>query len=97
MLFLIVYLVFVVLQAADAVTTYKCITAGVGKEGNPVLEYAISKIGLLPSIIIYKSVVVAAFSGAWLLGNKGIYLMLLVSAVYIYVIIENYKVMIGGK
>jgi hypothetical protein len=79
---------FMLLQWGDGVSTYLCIKSGKGNEANKIVAWGISKIGLVPALIIYKSF---AISVAILLIDYSICLILL-NLLYGYVVFNNYKI-----
>jgi hypothetical protein len=79
---------FMLLQWADGVSTYLCIKSGKGNEANKIVAFGINKIGLVPALIIYKSI---AIGMGILLINYPICLLLL-NLLYGYVVFNNYKI-----
>jgi len=59
----VLFAVFVGLQVVDTVTTYKVITSGKGVEKNKIMAWLFEKFGVLPSLIIFKLIVIALFAG----------------------------------
>jgi len=85
----ILFAIFVILQGLDFWTTYKCLTLNKGHEGNPIVAFGISKIGLIPTLAIYKSLAVVI---GWFVKDVLIAIAIL-DVVYIYIIYSNYKIM----
>jgi hypothetical protein len=56
----LLFIVFVLLQAADAVTTTIVLDKG-GREANPVMKWLFDKFEVIPTFIITKGVVIALF------------------------------------
>lgn len=56
----LLFVLFVLLQVADAVTTTIGLDKG-GREANPVLRWLFDKIGLAPAFMITKGVVIVLF------------------------------------
>ena len=85
----ILFFIFFILQVFDFWTTYKCLTINKGHEGNSIVAFGISKIGLIPALAIYK--LLAVFIG-WFVKDVLIAIAIL-DVVYIYIIYSNYKIM----
>jgi len=85
----ILFAIFVILQGLDFWTTYKCLTINKGHEGNPIVAFGISKIGLVPALTIYKLLAVVV---GWFVKDVLIAIAIL-DVVYIYIIYSNYKIM----
>jgi len=85
----ILFAIFFILQGLDFWTTYKCLTINKGHEGNPIVAFGISKIGLIPALAIYKllAVVIGWFVKDVLLA------IIIIDIVYAYVIYQNYRIM----
>jgi len=56
----LLFIVFVLLQAADAVTTTIVLDKG-GREANPIMRWLFDKIEVIPTFIIMKGIVIAVF------------------------------------
>lgn len=56
----LLFIVFVLLQAADAVTTTIVLDKG-GREANPVMNWLFDKLEVIPTFIVTKGVVIALF------------------------------------
>lgn len=54
----ILFSVFTILIVLDGYTTYKCLQLPTNKEGNPVLKFFIDKMGLIPTLIFTRLIVV---------------------------------------
>ena len=85
----ILFFIFFILQVFDFWTTYKCLTINKGHEGNPIVAFGISKIGLVPALTIYKLLAVVV---GWFVKDVLIAIAIL-DVVYIYIIYSNYKIM----
>jgi hypothetical protein len=79
---------FILMQFGDGLTTYLCIKSGKGNEANKIVAFGINKIGLVPALIIYKSI---AIGMGILLINYPICLLLL-NLLYGYIVFNNYKI-----
>ena len=86
---ILIYLI-ALLQIADIVSTYLCITSGKGQEANPILKRLFDAIGLMPGLLLAKGVFVALLLvygpqfPVWLLGGC--------AAGYLFVVISNFAV-----
>lgn len=76
------------LQVLDGYTTVKGIKLG-GGEGNPILAKVISKLGLVPTLVIKGALVMAVGYKA---GMQGLIWLQMIIAIYVLVVIWNYKV-----
>jgi len=85
----ILFAIFVILQCGDFWTTYQCLKSDKGHEGNPIVAFGISKIGLIPALAIYKSLAVVI---GWFVKDVLIAIAIL-DVVYTYIIYSNYKIM----
>lgn len=84
----------VLLQALDLWTTYKILKGG-GRELNPFLNKLFSAIGVLPGLILAKSVFVLL---VFIYGNTVPYVVLILILVgYTVVVTNNFKVLKGLK
>jgi len=59
----VLFAVFVGLQVVDTITTYKALSSGIGVEKNKIMAWLFEKFGVLPSLIIFKLIVIALFAG----------------------------------
>jgi len=79
---------FILLQIGDFATTYLAIQSGKGHEANPLIASLFDKIGVIPTLSIYKIIGIAC----------GIYLMnywivlLVLNLIFIYVVYQNYQI-----
>jgi hypothetical protein len=85
----ILFAIFFILQALDFWTTYKCLTLNKGHEGNPIVAFGISKIGLVPALAIYKSLAIIV---GWFVKDVLLAIIIL-DIVYAYIIYQNYRIM----
>jgi len=81
--------IFIILQFLDFWTTYKCLTINKGHEGNPIVAFGISKIGLIPALTIYKLFAIAI---GWIIKDVW-FVMLALDIAYGYVVYQNYKIL----
>ncbi len=93
--------VFAILQVVDTVTTYKVLSSGKGVEANKIMAWLFEKFGVLPSLIIFKLVVIALFAGCTIYLPQ-IYspmeiicpvILGLLDAFYLWVAVNNVKVL----
>jgi nitrate reductase NapE component len=57
----ILFLIFTILIVLDGYTTYRCLQLPSNKEGNPVLRFFMDKIGLIPTLILTRLIIVGLF------------------------------------
>lgn len=76
------------LQVLDGYTTVTGIKLG-GGEGNAILAKLISKLGLVPTLVIKGALVMAVGYKA---GMQGAIWLQMIIAIYVLVVIWNYKV-----
>lgn len=76
------------LQVLDGYTTVKGIKLG-GGEGNVILAKLISKLGLVPTLVIKGALVMAVGYKA---GMQGLIWLQMIIGIYVLVVIWNYKV-----
>lgn len=82
---------FIALQIADAITTYLVINKG-GYEKNPVVAWGMKQIGLVPALVAYKGIGVAAGLVLYHYADQGgSYLLAALTALYGWVIYGNTK------
>lgn len=82
---------FVALQIADGVTTYLVINKG-GYEKNPVVAWGMKQIGLIPALVAYKGIGVAAGLVLYHYADHGgSYGLGFLTALYCWVVWNNYK------
>jgi hypothetical protein len=86
----LLFTLFALLQCIDLYTTYTILKTGKGYEANPVLAWVFSKIGYPTGLVVIKGLCVII--GFFLLPYW--YALALLNALYLWVIWNNYKVMI---
>ena len=79
---------FILLQYADGWTTYRILKRD-GRELNPVLAKLFDQFGAFPSLIVSKVTYVAA--GVWLYVDQQMEILLLLSAIYAWVVWHNFR------
>lgn len=73
----------IVLQLLDGWTTYRILSTG-GRELNPVLAWAIRKIGTTPALVVSKVGAIALAIVAYMLTSFWIFVVIMVPVVIIY-------------
>ena len=77
---------FYILQIADALTTYYALKLG-GSEANPVVRKLMDAIGVLPAMLAFKALSIAAvYFGAYSMGAD---VLMLWCVFYVVVVIWN--------
>ncbi len=79
---------FILLQYADGWTTYRILKRD-GRELNPVLAKLFDQFGVFPSLIVIKGTCAAA--GVWLYVDQQMEILLLLSAIYAWVVGHNFR------
>jgi len=96
--------IFIILQFLDFWTTYNVIKSGKGHEGNPVMAWLFSKIGVIGGFAAAKFILIVLFA---YLATKHIYIVLfnlinldfvplvfiLFNIIYVYVVYINYRIL----
>lgn len=83
------YLLVVVLQFADLVTTRIALGLPNTKESNPFLRRMMEKHGIVNTLLAVKSVGVVAAATLWFHGAWG--MLLIIAAIYLYVVFQNLR------
>jgi Domain of unknown function (DUF5658) len=83
----------IILQVLDAVSTYLCLTKGVGVEGNTWLARLFARVGMVEGLLMTKG----ALIGLLLLFGHMVhdYALALLILFYVYIIFNNFKVLRG--
>ena len=82
---------FIALQIADGLTTYLVISKG-GYEKNPIVAWGMKQIGLIPALVAYKGLGVAAGATLYHFADHGGgYGLGFLTALYCWVVWHNYK------
>lgn len=85
---LYLFVLIVLLNLYDFYSTYKILKSG-GREINPIVDFAIKKLGLVFGLVVAKAVAIAgAFS---LLYYEQLIGLIVIFALYVYVCLHNYK------
>lgn len=83
------WVLFVILQLADALTTYIVITKLNGKELNPIMRKAFDILGLIPALILLKGLIVFLF---WYYREQiPVLAWIAITVLYAWVINHNVK------
>ncbi len=80
-------IIFIILQLLDITTTYIAISSGKSKEANPVMNWFFTKLGMLPSLIIIKTIVIILFGLIY--TQIPIYAWIILIAIYVLVVLNN--------
>lgn len=80
--------IFIALQFADAFTTMKILARG-GSELNPIMAWVFKHFGVMSGLFMVKAPIVAFF--AYFLDLIQMWLMIVVCAVYAWVVYHNVK------
>lgn len=94
MIELIILALFIALQLGDFYTTCRVLRAG-GIELNPLLVFLFGRIGVIPALVLYKGGCIAI--GIWMYAHSQVEVMVLLSALYSWVVYHNFKQMKGGR
>ena len=90
----ILFLLFVLLQIWDALTTYMALYRGTGTEGNPVMAWLFQRIGVIPSFMLMKSIFVAGVF--FILPHPSAHIALIIlCCVYAGIVINNMRVLLS--
>jgi len=82
----LLFIVFVLLQAADAVTTTIVLDKG-GREANPVMKWLFDRFEVIPTFIVTKGVVISFF---WVYAEAiPVWLWLGMIGLYTWVVYNN--------
>jgi len=85
----ILFALFVILQFLDFWTTYNVIKSGKGHEGNPVMAWLFSKIGLIGGFTLVKVLAIVAM---WFVKDV-LFAISLINIIYVYVVYMNYRIL----
>jgi len=86
---LILFAIFVILQFLDFWTTYNVIQSGKGHEGNAVMEWLFSKIGVVGGFAVAK---ICAITAVWFIKDVLI-AIIVIDVLYAYVVYQNYQIL----
>lgn len=88
---LVLFVIFLILQALDAFTTYRILAAG-GRELNPVLAWAFARVGELPTLTLVKCLLLGCAVALLVTGWQYSACVLgVLCVVYVVVVISNFK------
>lgn len=85
----VAFIVFLLLQVADTLTTIKAIARG-GREANPVVAFMMRRFGKRGWVVVKGAVGLAA--GVILLETGAVLMLWLICAGYLWVVINNTRV-----
>lgn len=88
-------IVLILLQIADGMTTFYALWGGKGREANPVVNWVIEKIGLIPGLIVVKSVGVVL--AVWVYNLDGFMVLLAMTILYAYIVHNNFEIATNGR
>ena len=92
---IIICVVFVALQVGDIVSTTLALQKSNVVEGNPIVRWIMDRVGIIPALILSKLVVIGLFGVAVYLSPYAVYLMGLMSLFYVWVVVNNIKIIQG--
>ncbi|KIA81369.1 hypothetical protein QR66_05245 [Chromobacterium piscinae] len=81
------------MQLLDVATTWQVIRRGIGREANPLLRAVMARMGILPSLLLSKALLLAAC--VWFRPPWPAYAVL--AGLYVPVLVNNWKVMRQGR
>jgi hypothetical protein len=87
---MIVYIllgVFIILQIADVWTTLAALKTGKAHEANPIMEWFMDKLGVLPALLITKAVIIGVvvyFVNVWIM-------LAILNCLYVFAVYLNIK------
>jgi hypothetical protein len=85
----ILFDIFIILQYFDFWTTYNVIKTNKGHEGNPIMAWLFSKIGVIGGFVVMKSIVIIA---VWFIKDI-LLIIILLNVIYVYVVYMNYRIL----
>jgi hypothetical protein len=91
----ILFAIFIALQIGDAWTTINVTKSGKGHEGNPIMAWVFSKIGLIAGFIVTKTVmlVVLGFSLYFAPIHAATFALIVFNGMYAYIVYLNYRIL----
>lgn len=92
---IIICAVFVALQIGDIISTTLALQKSNVVEGNPIVRWIMDRVGILPALVLSKVVVIVLFGVAVYLSPYAVYLMGLMSLFYVWVVVNNIKILQG--
>ena len=78
------FLAFALLQILDGVTTYIALQSSGSKEANPIMNFLFTKFGIVPSLVIFKAIVIGL-----------IFYLHLVIPLFMWIIMFGFYVAVG--
>lgn len=87
------FILFAVLQVADAYVTVRALALPGKREANPIMAWFMDKLGVVPALILTKVVVVAGVF--YFLDSTPLAALWLLNALYVAVTLRNWKILKG--
>lgn len=87
MLSILLFVLVILLQAADAYLTWRILRGG-GRELNPVMRYLIARLGVVPGLALAKTLL-AFLTGLFLFDSPA--LLFVVALLYLWVVLQNWE------
>ena len=82
------FVLFVVLSAADGYTTWKALQRNGTKEANPVMAWLFDRFGVVPSLVVVKGAAIIVVLVT--MGPYSMWVLPEISAFYAYIVWRNY-------
>jgi hypothetical protein len=91
----ILFAIFILLQFLDFWTTYHVIKSDKGHEGNPIMAWLFSKVGVIKGFVIAKLMAIGAVSFIVYTTpvNASIFVLCIFNLLYAYVVYQNYRIL----
>ncbi len=96
-LFILLVLVFLILNILDAISTYKVVKrTSYMSEKNPIARFVIKKVGTIKGIMIIKSMIIVIMPMiiyAYIISKKEIiYVLIFMNILYFLVVFNNFRI-----
>lgn len=94
----ILFVALVVLQIFDVVTTRLALAGAKNREANKIVALLMSKIGVMPALVLLKAMLISGFLAAVLLAPSIdlIVALVVIDALYVCVVINNFRLLRRG-
>jgi hypothetical protein len=96
MIEIITLFIFILLQILDVVTTKVCLDNG-NTEANIFMSKLMDKMGILPTLILIKSIVIAFACLSVYISVYTVWFLIAMNLFYIWVVLNNFKVLKDTK
>ena len=96
MMIKLLYLALVALQLADVATTFYIIRTKIGHEANPIMAWLMDKLGLVAGLLLPKAALATVLYALVQLHGIPNWALLVVLALYVWVILNNAGVIRTG-